>query len=408
VHRDIGETAREYVMDSADIDRRKFLEQSAAAGTALTLSGVIAPDRAAAQQATAKDRIRVGVIGCGSVSGAYLPHLAKCPYAEVVSTCDIIPERAERRAKEFNIGHHYPHIDKMLAGAEFDLLVNLTDMQEHEHLNREAIDVGKHIWSEKPIANTFSAGMEILDRAKAKGLRIWGAPVVVASPQFAFMSRTLAEGTLGRIASAHADYGHTGPTWSSFFYEKGGGSLPDLGVYNLTSLTGLLGPARSVVAMVSIVTPTRKIDRKGEIRVTEEDNAMVVLDHGNGVLSHVQCGFNFFNPHGHVGSKESRHTITIVGSEAGMGLVGYDWEPLGVDLATEKKPQYERHATDAAGYVWPQGASEVCECLVTGKEPLFTPEHALHVVDIIVAARESQRTGRRIDLESTFKWPVVE
>ncbi len=395
-------------MKTTEVNRRTFLEQSAAAGAALTLAGVIRPDlAAAAQPAKAKDRVRVGVIGCGSVSGAYLPDLAKCPNAELVSTCDIIPERAERRAKEFNIANHYPHIEKMLAGVEFDLLVNLTDMQEHEHLNRQAIAAGKHIWSEKPIANTQAEGQVILEQAKSKGLRIWGAPVVVASPQFAFMAKTLAAGTLGRVASAHADYGHTGPNWSSFFYEKGGGSMPDLGVYSLTTLTGLLGPARSVVAMVSIVTPTRTIDRKGEIKVTEEDNAMVLLDHGNGVLSHVQCGFNFFNPHGHIGSKEARHTISIYGSRASMGLVGYDWEPLGVDLATEDKPEFERHVTNSDGYVWQQGASLICECLATGKEPLFTPEHALHVADIIVAARQSQRTGRRIELNSTFKWPIV-
>lgn len=90
-----------------------------------------------------------------------------------------------------------------------------------------------------------------------------------------------------------------------------------------------------------------------------------------------------------------------------MGLVGYDWEPLGVDLSTVKAPTIERSVTDAEGYVWQQGASLVCETLATGKEQLFTPEHALHVVEIMTAARESQHTGRRIDLKSTFKWPVV-
>jgi predicted dehydrogenase len=183
--------------------------------------------------------------------------------------------------------------------------------------------------------------------------------------------------------------------------------MPDLGVYNLSSLTGLLGPAKSVVAMVNIVTPTRTIDRKGEIKVTEEDNAMVLLDHGNGAISHIQSGFNYFNLHGHEGSKETRHTISIVGSHGFMGLVGYDWEPLGVDLATANEPQFARHETDARGYVWQQGASLAAECLATGKELLVTPEHALHVVDIMCAARESQATGRRIDLKSTFKWPVI-
>jgi predicted dehydrogenase len=333
--------------------------------------------------------------------------LSQCPYATVVSTCDIIPERAQKRAEQFGVAHHYPHIDQMLAGEPFDLLVNLTDMQEHERLNRQAIQAGKHIWSEKPIANSLSAGQELLALASERGVRVWGAPIVVTSPQFAFMARTLAEKKLGRVAAAHAEYGHTGPHWSSFFYEPGGGSMPDLGVYNITSLTGLLGPARAVTAMTSIVTPTRNIDRKGTIQVTEEDNAMLILDHGEGMLSHIQSGFNYFNPHGHEGSKETRHTISIVGTQGIMGLVGYDWEPLGVDLATEEHPGYQRNVPDAGEYVWQRGANLAAESLVTGKELLVTPEHALHVVEIMVAARESQKTGRRIDLTSKFKWPVV-
>jgi predicted dehydrogenase len=394
-------------MERTAIDRRKFLGQTAATGAAYTLGNLANRGSAAAEPAGKRERIRVGLIGCGSVSGVYLPNLSACPFVELVSTCDIIPERAERRAREHDIAHHYPHIDKMLAGIPFDLLVNTTDMQEHEHLNRQAIAAGKHVWSEKPIANSLSAGRAILDLAKQRHLRIWGAPIVVQSPQFAFMAKTLAAGTLGRIAAAHADYGHTGPDWSSFFYEKGGGSLPDLGVYNLTSLTGLLGPARAVAAMTSVVTPTREIQGKGQVKVVAEDNAMVLIDHGNGVLSHVQCGFNFFNPHGHQGAKETRHTISIVGSRASLGLVGYDWEPLGVDLATRDKPQNERNCTDPGNYVWQNGASLVAECLATGKEPLFTPEHALHVLEVIVAARESQRTGRRIEIRSTFSWPII-
>ena len=103
--------------------------------------------------------------------------------------------------------------------------------------------------------------------AQQKKLRLWGAPITVQSPQFAFMAKQLAAGKLGRVAAAHADYGHEGPSWSAFFYEKGGGSMPDLGVYNLTSLTGLLGPVKHVTAMVSIVTPERNVGDKGRIKV---------------------------------------------------------------------------------------------------------------------------------------------
>ncbi len=383
---------------SADISRREFLGSGAALGAAAGLAG-------AAQDSPAK--VRVGVIGCGSVSHSYLPHLAKCRHVELVSACDIIPERAKAQAAKFGIPNHYPHIDRMLAGAAFDLLVNLTDMQEHERLNRQAIAAGKHVWSEKPLANSLTAGQELLEAAKKKGVRFWGAPAMVVSPQFAFMAKTLAGGKLGKLVAAHAEYGHTGPDWSAFFYEKGGGSLPDLGVYNLTTLTGLLGPAKAVAAMTSVVTPTRRIRGRGEVRVAAEDNAMVLMDHGGGLISHVQSGFNYFNPHGHDGSGEQRHTVTIVGRTGFLGLVGYDWDPRGVDVATAGDPAPRRHATDKAGFVWQMGASLAAESLATGRELLVTPEHALHVLEVIQAARESQDTGRRVPLRSTFKWPVV-
>lgn len=383
-------------------DRREFIEKAAAIGIAAASSAVARSQ----ERTTAGNKIRVGVIGCGSVSGRYFPQLQESPYVELVSACDIRPERAQKASQTYGVPHQYPHIDKMLAGAEFDFLVNLTDMQEHEHLNREAITAGKHVWSEKPIANTLAAGREILTLAREKGVRLWGAPIPVMSPQFAFMAQTIQAGKLGRIAAAHADYGHTGPDWSAFFYQKGGGSLPDLGVYNLTTLTGLLGPAKEIVALTSIVTKSRKIQELGHINVTEEDNAMILMDHGDGIMSHVQSGFNYFNPHGHEGAAETRHTVSIVGSQGYMGLVGYDWEPQGVDLATEKEPVMRRFATDSQGYVWQQGACLAAEHLATGRKLLVTPEHALHVLEIITSARLSQETGKRIRLESAFQWPV--
>jgi len=386
------------------LTRREFTSRALLAG-----AGAAALSRPAAAGTRARGqrrRIRTGVIGCGSVSNSYLPTLASSPYVELVSVCDIKPERARQQAEKFRVPHHYPHIDRMLAGAPFEFLVNLTDMQEHERLNRQALEAGRHVWSEKPIANSLPAGQKLLELATARGVRLWGAPITVQSPQFAFMAETLRSGALGRLAAAHAHYGHDGPDWSAFFYEKGGGSLPDLAVYNLTTLTGLLGPARHVTAMLSIVTPARQIQERGTVTVEAEDNAMVLMDHGNGVISHVMSGFNYYNPHGHSGRDETRHTVTITGRTGFMGLVGYDWEPLGVDLATDKQPALTRHATDAKDYVWQQGAALAAESLVTGKPLLVTPEHALHVLEVITAARESQETGRRIALTSTFTWPI--
>ena len=388
-----------------NLSRSEFIRQVGALGAA----ALFHPSSAEANGMvlSAEKRIRVGVIGCGSVSNMYLPHLSKSKHVELVSLCDIRPERAEAQGAKFGVANRYPHIDKMLSGVPFELLVNLTNMQEHGRLNRQALLAGKHVWSEKPMADTYAEGKELLELAKGKGLRIWGAPAVVNSPQFAYMARTIREGGLGRVAAAHAHYGHTGPSWSAFFYEKGGGSLPDLGVYNLATLTGLLGPARSVIAMTSIVTPERTVDDKGKIPVKAEDNAMVTMDHGNGVLSHVQCGFNYFDPYGHEGKGQDRPTISVWGSTGNMALIGYDWAPFAVEMATSWTEPPKRMAEDPGSYVWQEGASVVAETLATGRETLINPEHALHVLEIIEAARASQEQGRRIDLRSTFPWPIV-
>ncbi len=379
--------------------RKNFLKQTSALGAAVLLGAI--------ETQAAEKKIKVGLIGCGSVSNMYLPHLSKSPHVELVSTCDIIPAKAKAAADKYKVPNHYPHIDLMLAGPQFDLLVNLTNMQEHGRLNWLAILKGINVWSEKPLANTYAEGKALLDLAKQKNVRIWGAPAVVNSPQFAFMARAINEGKIGKVAAAHAHYGHLGPTWSAFFYEQGGGSLPDLGVYNLATLSGLLGPVKEVVAMTNIITPTRKVDDKGQIPVVAEDNAMVIMKHSSGALSHVQCGFNYFDPYGHEGHGQEKPTISIVGTKGSMHLVGYDWKPFGVDMATIDDEKGQRYATDPGTYVWEQGASVIAEGMAKGTEPLINAEHALHVLEIIEAARASQATGQSINLKSVFKWPVV-
>lgn len=388
---------------SENISRQKFLQYTAAAGAAVLLSSLesLALERP-------EKKLRVGLIGCGSVSNRYIPHLQTSSLIEIVSLCDIKYERAVAQNKQYNVNAQtYPHIDKMLAGVPFDMMVTTTDMQEHEHLNRQALMAGKHVWSEKPMANTYAAGKALYDLAKSKKLRIWGAPAVVNSPQFEYMSKAIQEGKLGKVASAHGQYGHTGPTWSAFFYEKGGGSMPDLGVYNMATLTGLLGPAKSVVAMLSIVKPERTVDDKGKIKVEAEDNAHILLEHDKNVLSHVMCGFNFFDPHGHEAGTQALHSIQIYGDAGNMRLIGYDWETNGVVMDTSWDEPPKLVSTDKGGYQWQEGATKIGESLVKGIEPRINAEHALHVLEIIEAARKSQETGTRIKLKSKFPWPMV-
>jgi predicted dehydrogenase len=385
------------------ISRQQFLKQTAMAGAAVLLSNL---ESFAAT--TANKKLRVALIGCGSVSNRYLPQLLSSKLIEVVSLCDIKYERAVEQNKKYSVNAQtYMHIDKMLAGVPFDMMVTTTDMQIHGELNKKAILAGKHVWSEKPMANTYTEGKALLDLAVSKNLRLWGAPAVVNSPQFAFMSKTIQEGKLGRIASAHGQYGHTGPTWSAFFYEEGGGSMPDLGVYNMSTLTGLLGPARSVMSMTSIVNPERTVDDKGKIKVVAEDNAHILLEHDKGVISHIMCGFNYFDPHGHEAGAQSLHSIQIYGDYGNMRLVGYDWETNGVWLDNSWDKPAVLMSTEKGGYEWQEGARVTGESIITGVEPRINVEHALHVLEIIEAARKSSATGMKVKLKSKFKFPIV-
>ena len=384
------------------MSRQQFLQYTASASATVLLSSL------EGFALSAEKKLRVAVIGCGSVSNRYLPQLLSSKYIEVVSLCDSKYERALAQNKEYKVNAQtYPHIDAMLSGVPFDMMVTLTDMQNHGELNKKALLAGKHVWSEKPMANTYAEGKALLDLARSKKLKLWGAPAVVNSPQFAFMSKQIQEGTLGRIAAAHGQYGHTGPTWSAFFYEKGGGSMPDLGVYNMATITGLLGPAKSVMAMTSIVNPERTVDDKGIIQVMAEDNAHVLLEHDKGVISHVMCGFNYFDPHGHEAANQSLHSIQIYGDKGNMRLIGYDWETNGVimDTSFDKPPQLM--CTDKGGYEWQEGARVTGESIVTGTEPKINVEHALHVLEIIEAARKSSATGMKVKLKSKFPWPMV-
>jgi len=388
---------------SENISRQRFLQYTAAAGAAVLLSSL------ESLAMTADDKkLKVAVIGCGSVSNRYLPQLLSSKMIEVVSLCDIKYDRAVNQNKEYKVNAQtYPNIEAMLKGVPFDMMVTLTDMQVHGDLNKKALLAGKHVWSEKPMANTYAEGKALLDLSRSKKLRLWGAPAVVNSPQFAFMSKTIQEGKLGRIASAHGQYGHTGPTWSAFFYEKGGGSMPDLGVYNMATLTGLLGPAKSVMAMLSIINPERTVDDKGKIKVEAEDNAHLLLEHDKGIISHVMCGFNYFDPHGHEAGTQSLHSIQIFGDKANMRLIGYDWETNGVVLDDSWTDPPKLLSTDKGGYEWQEGARVTGESIVMGTEPRINVEHALHVLEIIEAARKSQQTGARIKLKSKFPWPIV-
>jgi len=392
---------------SPQLNRRQFIKETAVVSAACGMTGSLLAAEVASPSSIGKNgKIRVGEIGCGSVSGSYLPNLTSKTFVEVVSVCDIKIDRAKKRAEQFKVPNVYPNIDEMLAGVPFDLLVNTTSMPSHGPINKKALQAKRHVWTEKPMALEVKFARELLDLAKRNGVHLWAAPTCVTSPQFKFMAETMANGKIGRVTAGHGTYGHGGPGWSGWFYQKGGGSLYDLGVYNVTTFTGLLGPVKEVVGMTAVLNPTRKVEDLGEVKVEADENTMLIMHHGQGVLSHVQTGFVYFDGERLAGEGRQLYTIDVTGTKGTMHMQGWDWGPGGVDVASQGEAVLETFCKDPGKYNWVGGASYVAESLLTGSPTLITPEHGLHVLEVMNACHESQRTGRRITVESTFKWPL--
>lgn len=350
-------------------------------------------------RATLRAMIRVAVAGCGSVSRhCYLPDLKKSRRLEVVAVADAVPEAARQAAATFRVPRWYASVDQMLQKADFDLLVNLTSMQAHAPVSLQALRAGKHVWSEKPLGTSLAQGRALLREAKRRRLSIGCAPQPTWSPAFREAARLVRSGALGKVYQARGRYGWSGPDWSPAFYRKGGGPLHDLGVYNVTTLTGLMGPARAVSAFAGIGQPVRRMKDGTRVRVQEPDNFCILLDFGGARFGVIQTGF--------VGVQtDDRFTIELIGTEGTVNVLGHDWAPKGIEFGTRWGKSWRVLARDQRGYAWENGARVTAEALAAGRRPPATAEQALHVLEVMLAAERSARVRRAVPVRTRFPLP---
>ena len=350
-------------------------------------------------------KVRVGVVGCGNVAEKYVPHLQQSAAVELVAVCDPLLDRAHSFAQAYRIEHVYQDVDQMLRTLDFELVVNLTPMPLHALINRKALEARRNVWCEKPLAQDLTEAQALLAQAALQGVGLWSAPANPIAPAFQVMAQTLAAGSIGRVYAAHGISGSSGPAFpgSAWFYQKGCGSLFDLCVYDVTLLTGLLGPVQGVVALSGTAIPCRSIHGTS-IAVEADDNTALLLDHGNTVYSVIQTGFVY-------AAQRDDWTVQLIGTSGALTMGGYAWEPGEVSLYRgDRMKAPGRWETAEPGeqepYVWQSGATYIAECLASGEKPLLSGGHALHVLEVMLAAQRSAQTGQRIQITSTFSWPL--
>jgi predicted dehydrogenase len=340
--------------------------------------------------------VRLGVIGLGSVSSKYLrlaDQLRCRGEVELIVACDVNEERCYDVSEKYGFSEFTRDYEKILGHADVDLVVILAPMQVHGQYAREALTAGKHVLVEKPMATTLDEAAKLVEMAKTSKGMLMCAPHIILSETYQAIWRRLRAGDIGAPYLARALYGWAGPWWGKWFYETGGGPTFDLGVYNVTSLTGLLGPAKRVTAMAGTAIPERIVEDE-RITVKTEDNLQLLMDFGNSVFGVVTTGFTI--------QQYRTPAIEIYGSSGTIQMMGDDWDPEGYELWQNQVGAWQVFGETDPAWPWTDGLRHMVECIQAGVKPRNTPEHAYHVTEIMIRALESGRDGQARMIDSTF------
>lgn len=340
--------------------------------------------------------VRIGVIGCGDVMTAYMYQaqiLRGQGLVEVVAACDRRPERLRLMQERYGVRTCTSDPEQLLASDQVDLVLILTSMVEHGPLALQALQAGKHVLVEKPMAVDLQIAAQMVEQARSAPGYLLCAPHVLLSPTYQIIGSRLQQGDLGKVCLARARYGHAGPTWGPWYYQQGGGALFDLAPYNITSLTGWLGPVRRVLAMTGTAIPERLIEGQ-TISVKIEDNAHVLLDFGESCFAVVTAAFTM--------QQYRSPAIELYGSLGTIQMMGDDWDPDGYELWLNQVGAWQVFKETDPGWLWTDGLRHLVHCILTGTPPQITPRHAYHVLEVLLRAQEAGRDGQPRWIESVF------
>jgi predicted dehydrogenase len=357
--------------------------------------------------------LRVGVVGCGTISGAYLKNMNASPHLEVVACADQVAESARARAAEFGVPRACS-VDELLADPKVELVVNLTVPSAHAEISLAALTKGKHVYTEKPLATTRDDGRRILDAAKSSGLTVASAPDTFLGSGIQTCLRLVEQGELGELGeplAASAFMLNRGPeNWHpnpGFFYEHGGGPLLDMGPYYLTTLVCLLGPVRRVTGMARILYAERTADRgprAGEtFKVSTPTFVAALLEFESGAQATLVTSYGI---RGH-----DLPNMQVYGTKGILGVPdpNYFRGPVKMRSNEEESDWHEvplpyRH-TDGPGNFRGLGVVEMALAIGRGEEPRASGELAYHVLDVMESILESAANGRHVTLQSTCRRP---
>ncbi len=352
-------------------------------------------------------KVRVGVIGCGNISGIYFQQMTQIfDILDVVACADLVKSRAQAAAKEYGVGKACT-VKQLLADKSIDIVVNLTIPNAHYNVALEAVKSGKCVHNEKPFTISRAEAEEVLAVADKKSVLTGSAPDTFMGAGIQTCRKLIDDGWIGKPVgfSAHMlCHGHE--SWHpspEFYYQVGGDPMFDMGPYYVTALVSLLGPVKRVSGSTQISIPERTITSEPKfgqkVKVEVPTHVCGVLDFASGVTGTIVTSFDVW--------RGNHPPIEIYGTEGtlwvpdpnGFGGPVKVLRPGGEVLEVPKTHNYPENSRGI-------GVADMAFALKESRVNRCNGKMAYHVLDIMHAIHDASDKGRAIKLKSSCERPA--
>jgi len=353
-------------------------------------------------------KVRIGIVGCGNISGIYFANLTKhFPWVSIEACSDLIPDRAKEKADEFGVSKCVS-TDDLLADDAVELVLNLTTPEYHSAINQAALSAGKHVYCEKPLAVIRQDAVDTLSMAEERGLRVGCAPDTFLGGGIQTCRKIIDEGIIGDTVSAMAfmvNHGHE--SWHpdpEFYYQKGGGPMLDMGPYYLTALVNCIGPMARINGSTGSALKERIITSKGKYGkrapVETPTHLTGAIDFSSGAIGTIVMSFDVWASrlprieiHGTDGSLLVPDPNTFGGPVKLYRPGDKEWMDI---------PVYTHgHAGNSRGL----GVADMALGILDNREHRASGQLAGHILDGMLAFEESSDAGRAVKLSTACKQP---
>jgi predicted dehydrogenase len=337
------------------------------------------------QPAKPASPVRVGFVGAGSVLWAYLQVLDRLSPRGLAVEGPICARRKKTWASVLSRRPGARLVtDPLDAVRASDVVVVITPPASHAELAALALEHGKHVVVEKPIALSRADAEPLVELARARDLHLLAAPFVQLSPTFRVLWTELRRGAIGHVHSARGLYGNAGSPWAAWYHDSGVGPLAEAGIYNLKSLTCMLGP----------VVAVRAVEARAVEGRADPDVCHAILCHEDGGVSSVVASQAI--------QRYRRPGLELYGTDGTANLLGDDWDPRGIELWRNETSRWEELEPIDPTWLWADGLRECVAAVRDEHSPLQELQQDLHLLDVVDAARESIATRASVAVESRF------